>query len=81
MRSDFDTSIKNRFLYYLEKEISFIARYPENAESGHREAVKLVETLMRFELISLIEHEALLNDIEQALLAALRRRSGCPKLQ
>lgn len=76
MLSDFDAAIKAKYLEYLTQELLFIARHPCNARRGHRAATELIENLRRFELIDSAQAESLLDDADEALLAAIRTREA-----
>jgi hypothetical protein len=71
MPSAFDEAIKVKFLEYLEREMSFISRYPLNAHTGYDAAVALIGSLERFELITDQEALGLYRDLESALAIAV----------
>lgn len=71
MPSAFDNAIKAKYLEYLDREMSFIARHPACAHQGYDSAAALIELIARFGLVTDLEVSQLYRDLETALAIAV----------
>jgi hypothetical protein len=67
MPSAFDDAIKAKYLEYLEREMSFIARHPIQAHQSYDSAALIISCLERFGFVTDEEALKLYSDLETAL--------------